>query len=166
MRILVWGFVSRACPSRGGVEECRLFWGCVAGTAPARGWGWGSVWGRLPGFAPLPGSRHENSAPAREPFGRANMVFIGGEGSSPPPGDIPLGPVHGMVWEKGIIGAGARAGFSGDITCTAPAHGGGGGAPEARAGWGRGEKSVWRDAGKTHNLGRHPGHTPPGLSPR
>ena len=74
------------------------------------------------------------------------MVLVGGEGvpsPSPTPGDIPTVRCMGWCGGRAESGPASRAGFScacalaGDIATTAPAHGGGGGAPKARAGWGR-----------------------------
>ena len=66
--------------------------------------------------------------------------YLAGRGFPPRAPPRVISPRSG-VW--GGVGGGynrvclPRAGLSGDIACTAPAHGGGGGAPEARVGWGR-----------------------------
>ena len=79
--------------------------------------------GLAPMVAPRPGSRHENSRSCAGALweGQCGSLCRGG-GSLP--GRYPLGPVYGMMWEKGMIGPASRAGLSGGIACTALLPGG------------------------------------------
>ena len=70
----------------------------------------------------------KSPAPGRGPGGRTSMVFVDGEGvpSPTPPRVIP--PRSGAWDDTGEgrdLGPTPRVGLSGDITCTAPARGGG-----------------------------------------
>ena len=93
--------------------------------------------------APFSGYRRDGPrSRVRGSCGMASMVLFCGEGGAPPrpppPGDIPHGPVSGGdaggKYDRGWLSGRA---LSGAIACTAPAHGGGGGAPKARVGWRR-----------------------------
>ena len=86
--------------------------------------------GRLPGFAPLLGSCHENLRSCAGALWKGQFGFTlrGGAFPSPAPspGRYPLGPVHGMVWEEGIIGfASPGAGLPRGIHTTGAGRGGG-----------------------------------------
>ncbi len=137
--------------------------GAIACTAPAHGGGggapkarvgWGSsesgVWGDAEGecdwgsppVAPFPGYRHDG------PRSGAGQLWKGQYGSFQRGGGCPS-PVPTPGRYPPRSGAWGDAGgecdrdrlpgqaLSGAIACTAPAHGGGGGAPKARVGWGR-----------------------------
>ena len=100
---------------------------------------------------PPPGRAPPRLLPREPPLLRGNP----GKGpvwfSLPGRGFPPRAPPRAISPRSGVRdGAGGgrnrgrhlRAGLSGDIATTAPAHGGGGGAPKARAGWGIGEQCM------------------------
>ena len=129
----IWGQgISRLLPPPGAGEERRR-----------RGRGGGerrAVSGfAFPGLRPSRDLATTSPAPGRGTLGRASMVFVDGEGGPSPAPPRVISPRSG-VWDG--AGEGQNQGWHlgqalpGDITCTAPAWGGGG-APEARAGWGR-----------------------------
>ena len=126
--------------------------GGITCTAPARAEeerearvGWGRLWDFLPSLRPTRSLTTTCPAPGREPWGRGGMVLLDGEGVPSPAPPRVISPRSG-AWND----AGKEYNRScfpgpalpGDITCTAPAHGGGGGARSAGGVGGREERGV------------------------
>jgi len=82
------------CPRRGRGRS-------VGGAGGVGERGGGSIRVRLPGLAPLQGSRHDISRSCAGPWGRASMVFVDGEGVPSPAPPRVISPRSGVGGDAG-----------------------------------------------------------------